>query len=45
MTAWGKQMALDLTYSVIASPTPPPRVAELRAELLGRFALTGPIFR
>ena len=44
MTAWGERMALDLTYSVIASPTSPPRLADLRAELLERYAQTGPIF-
>ncbi len=42
--AWGKPMALDLTYSVIATSTPPPRLEDLRAELLERFAQTGPIF-
>ena len=44
VTAWGERMALDLTYSVIASPTSPPRLADLRAELLERYAQTGPIF-
>jgi 5-methylthioadenosine/S-adenosylhomocysteine deaminase len=42
--AWGKQMALDLSYSVAASPAPPPRLADLRAELLARYNDTGPIF-
>jgi hypothetical protein len=42
--AWGKQMALDLSYSVAASPSPPPRLADLRAELLARYNQTGPIF-
>ncbi len=37
-------MALDLTYSVAASPSPPPRLADLHAELLGRYKQTGPIF-
>ncbi len=42
--AWGKPMALDLVYSVIASPHDPPRLADLRADLLQRYAQTGPIF-
>jgi cytosine/adenosine deaminase-related metal-dependent hydrolase len=42
--AWGKRMALDLTYSVIASATPPPRLTDLRAALVGRYPQTGPIF-
>jgi hypothetical protein len=42
--AWGKPMALDLTYSVVAFDTPPPRLADLRAALLARYPQTGPIF-
>jgi 5-methylthioadenosine/S-adenosylhomocysteine deaminase len=42
--AWGKRMALDLSYSVSASDSPPPKLADLRAALLGRFPQTGPIF-
>jgi 5-methylthioadenosine/S-adenosylhomocysteine deaminase len=42
--AWGKDMALDLTYSVTASDSPPPRLADLRAELLARYSHTGSIF-
>ena len=42
--AWGKRMALDLSYSVSASDQPPPRLAELRAALLGRDPEAGPIF-
>jgi len=37
-------MALDLTYSVLPSDSPPPRLADLRADLLGRYKQTGPIF-
>jgi len=44
ISAWGKRMALDLAYSVVASPSPPPRLADLRALLLGRYKQTGPIF-
>jgi cytosine/adenosine deaminase-related metal-dependent hydrolase len=42
--AWGKRMALDLTYSVSASDAPPPRLADLRTALLTRFPQTGPLF-
>ena len=42
--AWGKPMALDLVYSVIASAEPPPRLADIRKELLARYPQTGPIF-
>ena len=42
--AWGKRMALDLTYSVIAAPTQPPRLADLRAALIARYPQVGPIF-
>jgi cytosine/adenosine deaminase-related metal-dependent hydrolase len=42
--AWGKRMALDLSYSVSASDAPPPLLADLRAALLGRFPQTGPLF-
>ncbi len=44
VTAWGKPMAVDLTYSVIATDTDPPRLDDLRADLLGRYPQTGPIF-
>ncbi|HEX2027449.1 MAG TPA: amidohydrolase family protein [Nitriliruptorales bacterium] len=44
VTAWGKPMALDLTYSVMASPEEPPRLANLRSQLLARYPQTGPIF-
>jgi 5-methylthioadenosine/S-adenosylhomocysteine deaminase len=42
--AWGKPMALDLTYSVLASQAPLPRLADIRAALLTRYPQTGPIF-
>jgi cytosine/adenosine deaminase-related metal-dependent hydrolase len=42
--AWGKRMALDLSYSVSASDAPPPRLADLRAALLDRFPQSGPLF-
>jgi 5-methylthioadenosine/S-adenosylhomocysteine deaminase len=44
IVAWGKRMALDLSYSVSASEGPPPRLADLRAALLARDAETGPVF-
>jgi 5-methylthioadenosine/S-adenosylhomocysteine deaminase len=42
--AWGKRMALDLSYSVSASDRPPPRLADLRAALLARDPKAGPVF-
>jgi hypothetical protein len=36
-------MVLDLRYSVTGSEGPPPRLADLRAALLGRHPQTGPI--
>ena len=42
--AWGKRVALDTTYSVAAAPSPPPRLADLRAALLGIYPQAGPIF-
>lgn len=43
--AWGKPMALDTGYA--ARPgrdTAPPRLSDLRAALIARYAQTGPIF-
>ena len=42
--AWGKRMALDLTYSVSASDSPPPKLADLRAAILARGPEAGPLF-
>jgi hypothetical protein len=42
--AWGKRMALDLTYSVSASDSPPPKLADLRAAILARDPEAGPLF-
>ena len=42
--AWGKPMALDTSYAVAATPAPPPRLADLRAELIARYPPLGPIF-
>jgi hypothetical protein len=44
VVAWGKLMALDLSYSVMASSENPPRLEDLRAELLERYKQSGPIF-
>jgi hypothetical protein len=37
-------MLLDTSYSVRATASPPPRLADLRAALLGRDIRVGPIF-
>jgi hypothetical protein len=44
VAAWGKEMAVELTYSVAAVESPPPRLADLRAALLARYAQSGPVF-
>jgi 5-methylthioadenosine/S-adenosylhomocysteine deaminase len=44
IVAWGKPMTLDTSYSVAAGDSPPPRLADLRAALLGRYPQVGPIF-
>lgn len=42
--AWGRPVLIDTSYSVRATASPPPRLAALRAELIGRFPQVGPIF-
>jgi 5-methylthioadenosine/S-adenosylhomocysteine deaminase len=42
--AWGKEMAMDTSYSVLATGGAPPRLADLRSRLLERYSRTGPIF-
>jgi 5-methylthioadenosine/S-adenosylhomocysteine deaminase len=42
--AWGKEMAMDTSYSVLATGGTPPRLADLRARLLERYSRAGPIF-
>jgi 5-methylthioadenosine/S-adenosylhomocysteine deaminase len=44
LTAWGKQMLLDTSYTAAGSAEPAPKLADIRAKLLGRFPQTGPIF-
>jgi cytosine/adenosine deaminase-related metal-dependent hydrolase len=44
IAAWGRPMLLDTTYSVRAGGSPAPRLADLRAALLGRDIRVGPIF-
>jgi 5-methylthioadenosine/S-adenosylhomocysteine deaminase len=41
--AWGKQMLLDTTYAVRPQGTPP-RLADLRARLIGGYPQVGPVF-
>lgn len=41
--AWGKWMILDTTYAVKANAAPP-RLADLRAALIGGYPNVGPIF-
>lgn len=44
VSAWGRSMLLDTSYSVRAGANPPPRLAALRATLLARDLRVGPIF-
>ena len=37
-------MLVDTSYSVRTPASPPPRLAELRAELIARYPQVGPIF-
>jgi cytosine/adenosine deaminase-related metal-dependent hydrolase len=41
--AWGKSMLLDTSYAVRPQGTPP-RLAELRARLIGGYPQVGPVF-
>jgi hypothetical protein len=41
---WGKRMLVDTSYSVRTPAGPPPRLGELRAELIARYPQVGPIF-
>jgi 5-methylthioadenosine/S-adenosylhomocysteine deaminase len=42
--AWGKEMLLDLRYSVRATGSPPPNLGQLRADLISHYPQVGPIF-
>ncbi len=42
--AWGREMLLDTSYSVNATASPPPTLAELRAALVATYPRVGPIF-
>ncbi len=42
--AWGRKMLVDTSYSVRTPASPPPRLADLRAQLVGRYPPVGPIF-
>lgn len=44
LIAWGKQMVMDTSYVARPAGTTSPRLHELRARLLDRYPLTGPIF-
>ncbi len=41
--AWGKQMALDTSYAALSSTSDPPKLADLRAALVGRYPQVGPV--
>jgi cytosine/adenosine deaminase-related metal-dependent hydrolase len=42
--AWGRPVLIDTSYSVNSPASQPPRLADLRAELIGRYPQVGPIF-
>ena len=44
LVAWGKTVLVDTSYSVKTPATEPPRLADLRAELIARYPQVGPIF-
>jgi hypothetical protein len=44
LVAWGKSVLVDTSYSVTTSAATPPRLADLRAELISRYPHVGPIF-
>jgi cytosine/adenosine deaminase-related metal-dependent hydrolase len=44
LVAWGKTVLVDTSYSVRHAATAPPRLADLRAELIDRYPQVGPIF-
>jgi hypothetical protein len=44
VSAWGRDMLIDTSYSVRTSPNAPPRLADLRKTLLARDLRVGPIF-
>lgn len=44
LVAWGKTVLVDLSYSMKSPAAPPPRLADLRAELIARYPQAGPIF-
>jgi len=41
--AWGEPMLVDTSYSVKTPAAAPPRLADLRAELIARYPQVGPI--
>jgi hypothetical protein len=43
LEAWGKAMAIDTSYSVKATPSPAPKLADLRRDLVETYPPVGPI--
>jgi hypothetical protein len=44
VVAWGRPMNVDTRYSLVAPDEAPPRLAQLRAELIARYPQVGPIW-
>jgi 5-methylthioadenosine/S-adenosylhomocysteine deaminase len=44
LIAWGKRMLLDTSYQDKPSAEPPPRLSQLRADLIKHYPQVGPIF-
>ena len=44
LVAWGRTVLVDTSYSVRTPASAPPRLADLRAELIARYPQVGPIF-
>ena len=44
LVAWGRTVLVDTSYSVRTPASSPPRLADLRAELIARYPQVGPIF-
>ena len=44
LIAWGKRMLLDASYTAGEPGGTPPKLEQLRAELIGAYPQVGPIF-
>ena len=44
LLAWGQQMLLDTSYTAGTPGTAPPRLTQLRADLIDAYPQVGPIF-